>query len=237
MRRAAVALVAGLLAVPAWAQAPMAPGHIVVIGRGAVEVAPDVAVVQVGVTATGRTAAAALDANSAAVAKVADYARGAGVQPADIGTASVQLSPNFRTVRDPAGGARQEPDGYTASNTVRVRLRDLARVGAFARDLVDQGANRIDAIQFGLSQPERAADEARDGAVADAFRKAERLAAAARVSLGPVERIASPPPAPPVSVEGAPMAMRAAAPRRGPVPVEAGSIEVAAEVEITWSLR
>jgi uncharacterized protein YggE len=211
---------------------------MVVVGRGVVEAAPDVAVVQVGVTVQARSAAAAIDSNSAAARRVIDQARAAGVESADIGTASVQLSPNFKTVQDSSGAMRQQPDGYTASNTVQVRLRDLAKVGGFARDVVDQGANRIDGIQFGLLDPNRAADEARDAAVADAVRQAQRLAAAAGIGLGRIETIASPPRGnvQPLMERG-PAAMAARSAKRGPVPVEAGSIEVSAEVEITWSLQ
>ena len=235
--RGAILALALALAPPAAHAQTAPPGRMVVIGRGVVEASPDVAVVQVGVTVTAKTAAAAIDANSAAARRVIDHARASGVESADVGTASVQLSPNFRTVQDSSGGMRQQPDGYTASNTVQVRLRDLAKVGGFARDVVDQGANRIDGIQFGLSDPNRAADEAREAAVADALRQARRLAAAAGVGLGRIEAIASPPrgnvqP----SMERGTVAVAARSAKREPVPVEAGSIEVAAEVEITWSL-
>src|SRR5690606_31611851 len=65
------------------AMADQAPRVISVIGRGAVEQAPDMASVSVGVTATGDTAAAALSANSSALNAVLERLKADGVQEGD----------------------------------------------------------------------------------------------------------------------------------------------------------
>jgi uncharacterized protein YggE len=211
-------------------------GRIRVIGRAVVETVPDYVTVRVGVTSRAPTPTAALDQNSAAARKIVDFAKASGIAERDIQTDAVNLSPLFKTVRDPNGTTRQEPDGYTASNIVRVKLTELSRLGAFMRQALDQGANNINGVQFGLSNYESALDDARTRAVEDAVRQAQRLAEAARVKLGKIQEIVSPPRSQ-VVTEGPLVMARGGGVRASPVPVEAGSLQVNAEVEIIWSIE
>ena len=180
------------------------------------------------------TPTTALDENSAVAARIIAFAKQFGVEARDLRTASVTLSPVTRTVREPAGGARQEPDGYQADNTVQVKLRDIARLGAFMRDVLNQGANQIAGVRFGLSDPDKALDDALAAAVEDATRKAGRLAEAAKVKLGRLQQMTYPP-----GGNARPFAAAAPAPHalRQEVPIEAGALELSAEVEMTWALE
>lgn len=233
------ALFAAALVSLAAASMPMAlaqgEGRVRVIGRAVVEAVPDYVTVRIGVSNRGASPTAALDQNSAAARKIVDFAKGSGIQERDIQTDAVNLSPLFKTVRDPNGTTRQEPDGYTASNIVRVKLSELPRLGAFMRQALDQGANNINGVQFGLSNHESAMDDARTRAVEDAVRQAQRLAEAAKVKLGKIQEILSPPRSQSGGDGAALMARRSAAPAA--VPVEAGSLQVSAEVEIIWAIE
>ncbi len=207
-----------------------------VIGRAVVEVVPDHVTVRIGVSNRAPSPTAALDQNSAAARKVVDFAKTSGIQERDIQTDAVNLSPLFKTVRDANGTTRQEPDGYTASNIVRVKLSELSRLGAFMRQALDQGANNINGVQFGLSNYESALDDARIRAVEDAVRQAQKLAEAAKVKLGKIQEILSPPRSQAVVADGlADIPLRRAV--RAPVPVEAGSLQISAEVEIIWAIE
>jgi hypothetical protein len=229
----AVALV--LAASPATAE--VSAGRINVIGRAVVTRAPDVATIQIGVTTTGDTAGAALDANSAEMARLFAFAKGFGVAEADLRTSSVSVFQNTETIVDPSGRARQEPRGYQAANTATILLRDLPRLGRFLRDAVAAGANTVNGVSFGLADESEASQAARRAAVEDAATKAEALASAARVRLGRIVRIDSPP----RTDTRQPMA-EASAVRRGlqagaPVPVAAGPIEIEAEVDMAWTIE
>ena len=210
-------------------------GRIRVIGRAVVDAVPDYVTVRVGVSSRASSPAAALDQNSAAARKIIDFAKASGIQERDIQTDAVNLSPLFKTVRDPNGNTRQEPDGYTASNIVGVKLSDLTRLGAFMRQALDQGANNINGVQFGLSNAESVMDDARTRAVEDAVRQAQRLAEAAKMKLGKIQEILSPPRS--QAVSESPLVMARGAPARAPVPVQAGSLQINAEVEIIWSIE
>jgi uncharacterized protein len=229
------------IALVALAAASMPPvlaqgeGRIRVIGRAVVETVPDHVTVRVGVSNRATSPTAALDQNSAAARKIVDLAKASGIQERDIQTDAVNLSPLFKTVRDPNGTTRQEPDGYTASNIVRVKLSELPRLGAFMRQALDQGANNINSVQFGLAKYESALDDARTRAVEDAVRQAQKLAEAAKVKLGKIQDILSPPRS--QVTEGALVMARGAGVRPASVPVEAGTLQVSAEVEIVWALE
>ena len=229
----AALLVAALLPFGVLADDGSRPTGIVVSGRATLDLAPDHALVTIGVTSRGGTAAAALDENSAAAAKIGETARTFGIVTADIRTGTISLQPAFRNVRDQSGQFEQKPDGYQVTNAVTIRIRDLARVGEFLRRFVDGGANRINGISFGIADRNAAERRAGAAAVADARSAAAALAEAAGVKLGRVEAIRALSGGAP---SGRPMRMEAL--RAAPdVPVEPGSLEITAEVEVAFSIE
>jgi uncharacterized protein YggE len=227
-----VSFLSAVMALPACAQAA-GEGRIRVLGRATIEAVPDHVSVRVGITNRAASPTAALDQNSAAARRIIEFAKKSGIEEKDIQTDSINLAPAFKTVRDPNGTTRQEPDGYTASNMVRIKLADMSRLGTFMREVLDQGATNIGGVQFGLSHPEKVADEARAKAVEDAVRQARLLAAAAKVKLGSIREIVHPPRAQRADgVADMPVQTRGAQ-----VPVEVGTVRIGAEVEITWAVE
>jgi uncharacterized protein YggE len=210
-------------------------GRIQVVGRGSVERTPDHAVVQVGAANQAATPTAALDENSAIAARIIAFAKNFGVDARDLKTAAVSLSPVTKSVREPNGAYRQEPDGYRANNTVQVRLRDISRLGAFMRDVLNQGANQIAGVHFGLADPDKAVDDALAAAVEDATRKANRLAEVAKAKLGRLQHVTYPPRTAVRPFESA--AAPSGRALRMDVPIEAGALETSAEVEMIWALE
>jgi uncharacterized protein YggE len=209
-------------------------GKLRVLGRATIEAVPDQVTVRVGITNKAPTPTTALDQNSAIARKIIEFAKKFGIDEKSIQTEAVNLAPAFKTVRDSNGNTRQEPDGYNASNMVQVKLTDMSKLGAFMRDVLDQGATNINGVQFGLSHPEKVADEARAKAVEDAVRQARLLADTAKVKLGSIEEIVHPPRTEARPMFAAPMARAAA---KTSVPIEVGVLEVGAEVEITWRIE
>jgi uncharacterized protein YggE len=233
LRAAAIACLVALLASQAPAQAE---GRMRIIGRAVVELAPDYVTVNIGVSNNAPSPTAALDQNSAAARRIIDFAKKFGVEERDVQTDSINLSPVSKTVRDPNGTTRQEPNGYAARNTVRVKLTDLSRLGTFMRQTLDEGATNISGVNFGIANPEKAADEARAMAVEDAVRQAERLAAAAKTKLGKIQEIVHPPRGDLRAADGlADLPLRRA--KNMAVPVQAGVLQISAEVEVTWAIE
>ena len=204
-------------------------GQITVTGEGRIQAAPDMATITLGVTTQGATAAEAMAANSAELAKVMDRLKTSGIEARDMQTTGLSLYPEWRQSAD---GQSQQIGGYTASNTLTLRIRTLDTLGGVLDSAIQDGANTLNGVEFGLSNPRPAEDEARKLAVADAKARAELLAAAAGVQLGEIESI---------SEAGAmsdprPM-MRMSAEAAGAPPVAGGEIATIAAVTISWDIK
>lgn len=159
------------------------PRTLSVTGQGEAKAAPDMAIVTIGVQSDGATAAAALRANSAAMTATIDKLKAMDIEARDIQTAGLNVNPRYNYENN-----RREPEviGFRASNSVRVRLRDLDKAGAVVDEAVSSGANSLGGISFSFAEPQPLYDAARRDAVADARSRAALLADAAGVDLGPI---------------------------------------------------
>jgi uncharacterized protein len=206
-----------------------------IAGNAEVHAVPDAVLVSTGVVTEGETAAAALKANSAALAKVVDAIRSSGVEGKDLQTSGLSLQARTYRPEKPSATDRPRIIGYTAANQVTLRVRDPAKLGDLLDKVTAAGANRIDGIEFIVSNQEALLDEARRKAVADAKDKADLFAQAAGFTLGKVmslteESLQSPRPMARAMMSG--LASGAAA----PVPVEAGEMTLSVRVRVVWSL-
>ena len=213
--------------------AASAEGRLSVSGEARVAAVPDMATISLGATGRGDSAVAAMNATSSAVDAILARLAELGVEPRDIQTTQLRVSEQTRWDRD-----RNEDIfiGYAATNTVRVRVRDLDGIGALLAAVLDDGANQLQSLRFGVQEAREIEDEARRRAVADAIAKAELYAGAAGVTLGPVLELRdSAEPLVRSIVEPEPMVLEEA-PAARDVPVAAGEIEVSAEVTMVFAI-
>jgi uncharacterized protein YggE len=229
MKTAATATALGLvLALPLAAPAALAE-TLTVTGEGATEIAPDLATLQVGVTTTADTAAEALAANSAALDAVLQRLRDAGVEDRDLQTSNLSVTPNWTGYDSSSSGP--QISGYTAMNMVTVKIRKLDGLGVVLDAAVQDGANTLNGLTFGLADPRPAMDAARQAAVEDAKAKAALYAAAAGVKLGKIEAITE------GGNFGGPAPMyKDARVEASAAPVEAGQLSMQASVTVVWEL-
>lgn len=223
------------LAVAGSAAAAEEPGaQITVSGSGRVSAPPDTAYIQTGVGTEAKVASDAIEQNSRAMAKVLQALANAKIAERDIQTQHLDLSPIYSSQRGslPKGSSRNTITGYRASNRVRVRVRDLSKVGAVLDAVVGAGANDLGGISFAVAEPEPLLDRALKLAMADAKRKATLLSAEAGVRLGRVLEIRDgSAPAPSPMARGRVASFEAVA-----VPVAAGELEFSARVSATYAL-
>jgi uncharacterized protein len=168
-------------------QAQSAPfTGIVVVGEGRVTVAPDYAQIASGVTIRGKTVKEASDANAKTMAAVIKALVDSGVAQNDIQTSRFSVQPVY-VPQEP----RTEPKlaGYSVSNQVRAKIRQIDKLGEILDRLITAGATDVGNVEFLVSDPSKALDQARSSAIADARRKAEVYARAAGIRLGQVEWI------------------------------------------------
>jgi uncharacterized protein YggE len=200
------------------------PRTVTVSGTASVSAVPDRATFTFGVEGRGETATQALAASSAALKRVVDAVKRAGVDGDDIQTQQVSLSPV--TSED---GRRIE--NYAAHSSVTVRVKNLDRAGPLVDAAVAAGANSVYGPALERSDRDRLIGEALADALADARTKAEVLADAAGGGLGQVLSVSE------SGAEGGPIPyLSRAAAEDASVSIEPGTQEFQASVTVTFEL-
>ena len=198
-------------------------GGITVTGTGTLTSVPDEATFTVGVQTQGSTAREALASNSEQMRRVIGAVRSAGVSKDDIQTQDVSVSANYSD--------GNQIDGYSASNSVLVTIRDLTRAGKVLDAASNAGANQVYGPSLSRSDQEALEKKALRDAVGEARTKAEALAKAAGVSLGRVTAITegSSGGAEPYYATDLRMA-------KADAPIEPGTQDIQASVTITFAI-
>lgn len=203
---------------------------VTVSASGMVSAEPDIAHISTGVVSEGDTARDALSRNTAAMKKVVDGLKSAGVAPKDIQTVSFNVEPRYQAYKD---GRPPSITGYRVNNSVRITSRELARLGEVLDQVVTLGANQIGAIQFEVSKAEALKDDARKNAMDNALRRAKLYAQAAGAEVGPVLTISEE-----IQTHGPrPIPMARASMAAEAVPIERGSQTLEVKVHVTWGLK
>ncbi|MCA1661392.1 MAG: SIMPL domain-containing protein [Novosphingobium sp.] len=262
MKRYVLALVACALA-PAAALAQQAPPITVQPGNTLLTVSaegrslrqPELAVFSAGVTTQGKTANQALAENSRAMARVISELKAAGIAERDIQTSNLSINPIYSNPeRDAMMAARmsgqpyvappveerlQRIIGYTVNNQVSVRQRRLGDYGKVIDTLVDAGANQVNGPMFQMDDADPALDEARLAAMKKARERAELYARAAGLRVLRILSISEsggyygPPP---VVFAQAERGGIGAPPPPPPAPVQAGELQLTANVTVLYEL-
>ena len=231
--------------IPAVASAQDAVPHVSsqatvlsVSAEGSATRKPDVAIFNAGVTSTGKTASAALSANSADMTKVIAALKRAGIAERDIQTSNLSLNPVYAdNPRQPGSSLEQQMPtiiGYQASNTVTVKQRKLGEFGQVIDTLVSAGANQVNGPSFQVDQPETALNEARVAAVKTARERANLYASATGLKVG---RILSINEGGSYSPRPMPMARMVAMDSAGAAPpVAAGELALTTNITVTFEL-
>jgi uncharacterized protein YggE len=203
---------------------------ITIQGKGSVRAAPDKVSVSAGVESKAPTAKEALAKNTAAMTKVVQTLKDAGIDAKDIQNTTFTVGPRYDTSDD---GKPPRIIGYSVINSVFVTTHDLDKLGTIFDQLVTAGANSIGGISFEIDKPEEKQNAARKLAMEDAIAKARLYVEAAGAELGPVMTIIEQGGYIPRS--RGPMMAEATASK--PVPIEPGTQSIDIEVQVTWELK
>ena len=206
----AAALLFGAAAMPSAAVAQQSTINQTIAGTrldinatGEVTRVPDLAIISAGVVTRAPTASSAIQQAATRMARVRETLRQAGIADRDIQTSNISLNPQYTYVNN------QPPklNGYSASNQLNVRFRDIANTGKILDALVAEGANQINGPNLTIDKPEAALDEARAKAVAigraraDLYARALGMRVVRVVSVSESGGYAPPPPMPMMMAE------------------------------------
>lgn len=141
---------------------------------GETRIAPDMASINLGVNTEAPTAVGAMQANAAQMTRIMAALKKAGIADKDVQTSNLNLSAQYDYLQNQPPRLR----GYQASNQVTVVVHDLTRLGGAVDATVQAGANQVNGISFGLSDPTAAENQAREAAVKALAAKASLYAGA-----------------------------------------------------------
>lgn len=172
-----------LLAIAQRSEGPAPPLQpvLVVTGNADVLAVPDEAVVRLGILRQAPVAQTAQDQANAVAQEILAAIAKVGIPAKDIHTERLVLSPVYNS-----RSADQRIASYNATNTVSIRLDNLALTGSVIDAGLKAGANQLDGVQFRLRNELPSREEALKEAVQEARGKAQAMADALHVSLAEV---------------------------------------------------
>jgi uncharacterized protein YggE len=155
---------------------------ISVSGTAEVQVLPDEAVLTLAIDSTDKDLSVAKTQNDSRVRKLITLAKDAGVEAKHIQTSALTMAPEYSEEKIP------KFLGFKVSQTLVVELMDLSKYDALMTNVLRAGVNRVDGLQFVVSEPRKYRDEARSKALTAAREKAVAMAAVLGQTIGkPVE--------------------------------------------------
>lgn len=221
---------------------PTAGNVITVEGQGTVSAVPDVATISYTVTENATTASQAQDAATKKANVALAVVKDLGIPEEDIKTTSYNLSPRY-SYSQPCYGAicppyEQRVVGYSVSQTVQVKIRDLDKVGKVLASLGDAGVSNLYGPNFVIDDEDELRAEARAEAIKEARAKAKDLAKDLNVRLVRVVNFwENSGPYPYYSkTEAYGLGGDATAPQASPE-VPAGENEIVVNVSVTYEIR
>lgn len=202
--------------------------RVVVTGESVVQAQPDTATLTLAVVTQNASASEAQAENASKTDAVLRAVRAAAGAGAEVRTSGYSLQPQYAYKE----GVPPFITGYVARNAVTVTTGELSRVGPVIDAASRAGANNVDGLSYTLRNDE----QARLRAIAEATRGAQAKARAVAQTLGGrVLRVVEVQEAgaarPPVPVYAAEFG-RSAGAAQTPTPVEPGSLEIRAQVQL-----
>ncbi len=157
-------------------------------GTADVETKPDVAMFSVSVVTEGGLDVAGLqNQNTEKMNQITQFMKEREVKEKDLKTRDYTVTPRYnnpvcqRGVCPPASIV-----GYTISQSLEVKVRDVAKVGELLSGAVSAGGNSVSDIKFVLDDDTDAMNDAREQAVKKAREKAQAIADASGFQLGKI---------------------------------------------------
>jgi len=224
---------------------------ITVSGEGKASAAPDLATISFTVSEDADTASSSQDAAAKKVNAALAALKNLQIDDKDIQTSSYNVYPRYSQnqpciyngpIISGAGAAyppcpptESKVIGYTASQTVTVKLHDVNSVGTVVTALGQAGISNLNGPDFSVENPDAVQSEARKDAIDQAHAKAEELAKELGVRLVRVVNYSEGGgyyPGPMMEASGAATGKAATVPS-----IPTGQNEVTLDVTVTYEIR
>src|SRR5437660_1038995 len=202
--------------------------RVVVTGDATVEAQPDTAILTVAVVTQNASASEAQAENASKTDAVVRAVKASAGPGAEVRTSGYSLQPQYAYKE----GAPPTITSYVARNAVTLTTGELSHVGASIDAASRAGANSVDGLSFTLRRDE----QARAHALADATREAVSKARVIADTLGGrvtrIVEVQEAGAARPIPLYENATAGRAAMTSQAATPIESGSLEIRAQVQL-----
>lgn len=157
---------------------------ITVSGTGEVYTKPDLALIEFSVVTEDKSVTQAMSANTEKMNDIIDDMKDLDIDEADLKTTSFSIYPRYeyRSADWPSNG-RRVLVGYEVTQSLQVKVRNLAKIGSVIQGAADAGANQIGNLQFVVDDQDELKTEAQALAIADAKAQAQVIADQLDVNL------------------------------------------------------
>ena len=219
---------------------------ITVSGKGDVVAIPDIATFSFSVTETGATVAEAQALATTKTSAALKAVKDAGVADTDVQTTSYAINPHYEykegvcTQMYPSTctSGKSVLTGYEVSQTIQVKVRDLAKAGTIFSSIGSLGVQNVNGLSFAIDKPDALKEAARSKAILQAQQKAIVLAQQLGVTLVRVTGFYDSGDQPTPIVYGMGATMMDAKVASAPVPeISAGEQKVTSNVTVTYEIQ
>lgn len=156
-----------------------------VVGEGKIDVIPDVAYVDAGVTISNLSTVADVQKNMDEVNnKIIQAMQGLGIKKEDIRTSNYSINPNYSYENN-----QNNISGYNGNASITVKVRTVSLVTKVIEEVTKAGANQVQGARFDIDKPENYREKARDKAIQNAKDQAQKLAQTLGLRLGKIVNI------------------------------------------------
>lgn len=159
--------------------------ELAVVGEGKVEVTPDTAYVDAGITVNKESSVGEVQKKINEINnKIVNSLREIGIEKSDIKTSNYSINPNYKYENN-----ENKIDGYNGNVTIEIKVRDPQLAAKVIETVTNSGANQIQGSRFVVDKPETYREQARNVAIKNAKEQASKIAKDLGIKLGNIVNI------------------------------------------------
>jgi len=193
--------------------------ELAVVGEGKVEVTPDTAYIDAGITIDQASSVVEVQKKINEINnKIINALKEIGIEKADIKTSNYSISPNYKYENN-----ENRADGYNGSVVIEIKVRDPQLASRVIEAVTTVGANQIQGSRFVVDKPELYREEARNVAIKNAKDQAQKMAKNLGIKLGRITNIVESSPNQPILYRAMAAEGIGASGGGGPAQIEPGS--------------
>jgi uncharacterized protein YggE len=155
-----------------------------VVGEGKVDVVPDTAYIDVGITVTSVPSVETVQKNiNETNNKILESMKGLGIKKDDIKTSNYSIYPEYKDPNDTKSVT------YSGNVTISIKVKDTQLASQVVEAATKAGANQVQGTRFVVEDPAKYREQARAKAIANAKEQAQKIAGDLNIKLGRITNI------------------------------------------------